>query len=303
MNLHRLDLVSLSLFNLVVRTGSISRGAELAHLAVGAASKRISDLEEAVGTELFERHSRGVTLTLAGQALHRHAQRILADVDHLAADLSDHASGIVGVVRLVANTSAVTQFLPADLARFAAAHAGIRIEMEELNSRETVLAVVDGRADIGIFAERTPALGLQTLHYRRDRLVLVVPAAHALAARAGEAPIPFAELTDLDFVSLPQGTSLAQRLASETAALGRRLRVRIHVRSFDAMCQMVAAGLGVAVLPEAAVRPYLRAMGLAQIAIADPWVERELLLGVRDLKALSRPVRLFLDHLVAPAAG
>lgn len=303
MNLHRLDLVSLSLFNLVVRTGSISRGAELAHLAVGAASKRISDLEEAVGTELFERHSRGVTLTLAGQALHRHAQRILADVDHLAADLSDHASGIVGVVRLVANTSAVTQFLPADLARFAAAHAGIRIEMEELNSRETVLAVVDGRADIGIFAERTPALGLQTLHYRLDRLVLVVPAAHVLAARAGEAPIPFAELTELDFVSLPEGTSLAQRLGSETAALGRRLRVRIHVRSFDAMCQMVAAGLGVAVLPEAAVRPYLRAMGLAQIAIADPWVERELLLGVRDLKALPRPVRLFLDHLVAPVAG
>ena len=101
MNLHRLDLVSLSLFGLVVRTGSISRGAELAHLAVGAASKRISDLEAAVGAELLERHSRGVTLTLAGQALHRHAQRILADVDQLA-DLSDHASGIVGVVRLVA---------------------------------------------------------------------------------------------------------------------------------------------------------------------------------------------------------
>ena len=104
MNLHRLDLVSLSLYSLVLRSGSISKGAELAHLAVGAASKRITDLEAAVGTELLERHSRGVTPTLAGQALQRHAQRILADVDQLAADLSDHARGVVGVVRLVANT-------------------------------------------------------------------------------------------------------------------------------------------------------------------------------------------------------
>ncbi len=308
MNLHRLDLVSLSLFNLVVRTGSISRGAELAHLAVGAASKRISDLEDAVDAELFERHSRGVTLTLAGQALHRHAQRILADVDNLAADLSDHASGIVGVVRLVANTSAVTQFLPADLAGFIAAHAGIRIELDESDSREAVLAVVDGRAEIGIFAERTPSLGLQTVLYRRDRLVLVVPAGHALASRAPEgtlaslAPpsaLAFAEVADLDFVSLPKETSLAQRLAAESAAIGRRLRVRIHVRSFDAMCQMVAAGLGVAVLPDTAVRPHLRSMGLARIELSDPWVERELLIGVRDLAALARPVRLLLDHLVA----
>ena len=320
MNLHRLDLVSLSLFCLVVRTGSISRGAELAHLAVGAASKRISDLEDAVGAELFERHSRGVTLTLAGQALHRHAQRILADVDNLAADLSDHASGIVGVVRMVANTSAVTQFLPADLASFIAAHAGIRIELDESDSREAVLAVVDGRAEIGIFAERTPTFGLQTVAYRRDRLVLVVPAGHALAARAlqdcrtarapqdsvaapvhqtPQAPLMFAEVADLDFVSLPKETSLAQRLAVESAAIGRRLRVRIHVRSFDAMCQMVAAGLGVAVLPDAAVRPHLRSMDLARIELADPWVERELLIGVRDLTALARPVRWLLNHLVA----
>ena len=299
MNLHRLDLVSLSLFSLVVRTGSISRGAELAHLVVGAASKRISDLEDAVGSELFERHSRGVTLTMAGHALQRHAQRILADVDLLAADLSDHAAGVVGVVRLLANTSAVTQFLPADLAGFVSAHAGIRIEMEESDSREAVLAVVDGRADIGIFAERTPVHGLQTLRYRRDKLVLVVPAGHPLASH--QAALWFADIADLDFVSLSKETSLAQRLATESEAIGRRLRVRIHVRSFDAMCQMVAAGLGVAVLPEAAVRPYLQAMGLVRIELQDPWIHRDLLVGVRELAALARPVRLLLDHLTALA--
>jgi DNA-binding transcriptional LysR family regulator len=294
MNLHRLDLVSLSLFNLVARSGSISRGAELASLAVGAASKRITDLEAAVGAPLLERHSRGVTLTVAGRALQGHAQRILSDVDQLAADLSDYASGLVGVVRLWANTSAVTQFLPQDIAAFADANPGIRIELEEENSSETVLAVLDGRADLGIFADRTPAMGLHLLPYREDRLVLVVPRGHALARRR---VLRFEEVVDYDFASLPRGTSLAQRLLAETEALGRRLKIRIHVRSFDAMCQMVAAGMGVAVLPRDAIQAQLKALPLRQIELSDDWASRRLLIGLRDAAAVPRHVRLLIDHL------
>ncbi len=300
MNLHRLDLVSLSLFNLVARTGSISRGAELASLALGAASKRISDLEGAVGTALLERHSRGVKLTPAGEALHRHAQKILSDVDQLAADLSDHARGVTGVVRLWANTSAVTQFLPADLASFATQQPGIRIQLNEADSREIVLAVLDGRADLGIFADRTPALGLQTSRYRRDRLVLVVPPGHPLDGRGR---VAFADAAGFDFVSLSQGTSLAQRLALESGQAGQPLRIRIHVRSFDAMCQMVAAGLGIAILPSAAVQPLVRALGLRQLALDAPWVDRELLLGARDFGALPRAARILLDHFDARRSG
>ena len=296
MNLHRLDLVSLSLFALIVRTGSISRGAELCHLALGAASKRISDLEAALGVELLERHSRGVTLTSAGQALHEHAKRILDDVDHLAAELSDYAAGIVGVARLWANTSAIIQFLPREIASFTAANPGIRIELEERNSDEVVMAVLDGRADFGIFADRTPQLGLQVTAYRQDHLVLVVPNKHPLARRKA---IRFEEALDFDFVSLSIGTSLAERLRLETDALGKRLKLRIQVRSFDAMCQMVAAGLGVAVLPVAAIQPHLRSMGLRKIDLTDPWVDRGLLIGARDLGALPRPARLLVDHLVA----
>ena len=161
-----------------------------------------------------------------------------------------------------------------------------------------MLAVVDGRADIGIFAERTPTFGLQTVAYRRDRLVLVVPAGHALVARASGGSLSLTDVADFDFVSLPKETSLAQRLAAESADIGRRLRMRIHVRSFDAMCQMVAAGLGIAVLPDAAVQPHLRSMALARIEMTGSWVERELLIGVRDAAALPRPARQLLDHLV-----
>ncbi|MEJ8853010.1 LysR family transcriptional regulator [Variovorax robiniae] len=300
MNLHRLDLFSLSLFSLVARSGSISKGAELAHLAVGAASKRITDLEAAVGAALLERHSRGITLTVAGQALQVHAQRILSDVDQLAADLSDYATGLVGVVRLWANTSAVTQFLPADISSFVRANAGIRIEMEEEDSGEIVLAVLDGRADVGIFADRTPAFGLHQMSYREDRLVLVVPQGHPLARRR---TVRFEEVIDYDFVSLPKSTSLAKRLQAETKALGRSLKMRLQVRSFDAMCQMVAAGLGVAVLPRDAIQPHLRSMNLRQIALQDAWASRRLLIGVRDANAVPRHVRLLIDHLCTPSPG
>ena len=207
MNLHRLDLFSLSLFSLIARTGSISKGAELAALAIGAASKRIFDLEVAVGTQLLERHSRGITLTIAGQALQRHVQRILGDVDQLAADLSDYASGLIGVVRSWAITSAVTQFLPGDIAAFAAGNPGIRIELEEEDSSEVVTAIHDGRADFGIFADRTPTLGLQVMNYRQDRLVLVVPRGHALSRLR---QVRFEEVIDYDIVSLSAGTSLAR---------------------------------------------------------------------------------------------
>lgn len=298
MNLHRLDFVSLSLFTLVVRSGSISRGAELAHLAVGAASKRISDLEAAVGTPLLERHSRGISLTAAGDALQRHALRILSDVDALSADLSDYAGGVVGTVRLWANTSAITQFLPREIASFNAANPLIRIELEEQNSDQVALAVLNGRADFGILSDRMPIFGLQTMLYRRDRLVLVVPEGHPLCARSATA---FDEALDYDFVSLSKQTSIAERLALATAAAGKALKLRIQVRSFDAMCQMVAAGLGIAVLPDAAVQPHLRSMGLKKIDLSEDWAQRELLICARDLGALPKPARLLVNHLIEPA--
>jgi DNA-binding transcriptional LysR family regulator len=294
MNLHRLDLVSLSLFALVVRSGSISKGAELAHLAIGAASKRIADLEAAIGTELFERHSRGITLTAAGEALKHHAQRILNDVDLMSADLSDYAAGVVGVVRLWANTSSITQFLPSDIAAFTAANPEIRIELEEQDSEQVALAVVDGHADFGIMADQMPTLGLQTTLYRRDHLVLVVPKGHTLARRK---TMSFDDALEFDFVSLSRNTSLAKRLQLATDVSGGRLKLRIQVRSFDAMCLMVAAGLGIAVLPDAAVRPHLRSMELHRIGLSENWAHRELLICARDLNALPKPARLLVNHL------
>lgn len=296
MNPHRLDFATLSLYTLVVKTGSISKAAQFSNLAIAAASKRISDLELALGTELLARHSRGVTATTAGEALYRHAQRILENVDQLTAELSDYAAGIDGVVSLWANTSAITQFLPRDIPAFMAQNPRIRIELEEQNSTDVVMAVLDGRADFGIFADRTPELGLQTITYRWDKLVLVVPIGHPLTTRSR---IDFSDALEYDFVTLSKETSLYARMRLETEATGKRLKVHIQVRSFDAMCLMVEAGLGIAVLPQDAVKPHIRSMAIAKIEIADDWVRRKLVIGARDFTALPRPARLLLDHLKA----
>ncbi len=299
MNLARFDLVTLGLFVAVARQGSISAGARQSHLAVAAASKRISDLETAVGAPLFFRHAAGVQLTEAGQACFHHALTILQDVERMAGVMSDYASGVRGQVRVCANTSAITQFLPDDLASFMQRHPTIRIELEEQNSRDIVAALVENRADVGIFADRTPAAGLMTVEYRQDELVIITPPNHPLAARG---PVRYADTLEFDFVSLPQETSLAARLLEESSRLDRPFRLRIQVRSFDAMCRMVMAGLGVGVLPRIAAEPHVKSMGLSLVSLQDAWARRSLLIGLRDPAGLTVSARLLITHLCGDKA-
>jgi len=294
MNLARIDLTTLSLFIAVARHGSISGGARHVHLAVGAASRRISDLETALGTPLLFRNASGVALTDAGQACLAHARRVLQEIEQMAGTLSDYAQGVRGQVRIAANTSSITQFLPEDLARFMEAYPAVNVELEEQNSSEVVAALVENRADVGIVADRTPMRGLQTMPYRRDEMVLITPPGHPLARRRR---LAFAETLDYDYVSLPPATSLAMRLAEASAQLEKPMRLRIQVRSFDAICRMVAATGGVGLLPRLAAEPHARSMRLRLIPLTDSWARRGLLLAIRDVDKLTVAARLLVTHL------
>jgi DNA-binding transcriptional LysR family regulator len=298
MNVARFDLVTLSLFVAIARTGSITRGAQQSNLALAAASKRISDLESYLGTSLLYRHAGGVTLTDAGNACFQHALGIIQDVDRMSGVMSDYASGIRGHVRIWANTSAITQFLPDDLQKFIQAHAGIRIDVEERNSGDIVAGVRENRTDIGIFADPTPTAGIAVFDYRKQRLGLVVSKDHPLAARKS---IILSDVIDYDFVSLAEATSLTERLHAECSRLQKSLKLRTQVRSFDAVCRMVKAGMGIGVVP---ISPVLqvRSMGLRLLRVEEGWAERSLLLGVRDVRALPAPVRLLASDLSADAA-
>jgi DNA-binding transcriptional LysR family regulator len=299
-NFARFDLVTLGLFVSVARAGSITRGAQQSNLAVAAASKRITDLEAHLGTELLYRYSNGVKLTEAGNTFFQHALEIIQDVERMSSTMSDYAAGSRGQVRIWANTSAITQFLPDDLMLFMRAHPAIRIDLEEQNSGAIVAAVRENRADIGIYADQTPADGMTVFDYRRDELVLIVPKDHALAGRAS---ISLSDALDYDFVSLAQSTSLAERLHAESSRLQKPLKLRIQVRSFDAVCRMVMAGLGIGILPRIAAQPHMRPLGLKLVRLEDEWAKRRLLLCLRATVGLAAPVRLLASSLSSQAAA
>jgi DNA-binding transcriptional LysR family regulator len=290
----RVDFVTLRLFRAVVETGSITAGAARCGLALSAASRRLSDFEAAAGTGLLVRGARGVTLTPAGHVAWQHATRLFHGFQLFSAEVGEYARGIRGHVRLWSNMSALTEFLPTMLAGFARRHPDIKVEIEEQISPDTVQALRRGIADLGVFAEGTPADGLVVERYQADQLVLVCPLDHPLAAHPA---LRFADCLDHDFVGLNRGSSLLAVISVAAARAGRALHPRVQVRSFDAMCQMISAGLGVGVLPLDACQGMLAARGLTAVPLSEPWARRWLMLGHLGEERLSQPALLLLRHM------
>ena len=294
--MRRIDFVTLKLFVAIADERSLTRAAEREHLALAAVSKRVSDLESQLGIALLYRQPKGVELTPAGHALLHHARHMMDNLEQLNADLSEFSQGVKGHVRIHANTSAVIEFLPEDLAAFARLHPQVKIDLEERVSSETIRAVREGLTDIGIFAGHVPTEELQVFGYRHDQLVLVTPRDHPLAGRSS---IALREAVGYDFIGLQQDASLHGLLQHSAHHLGAALRLRIQVRSFEAICRMIHTGMGIGILPELAVRTYLPALDVQVIPLDDPWARRELKIAVRSLEALSMTARQMLEHLIA----
>jgi len=297
-NLLPLDLLSLRLLVLAADSSNLTKAADSAHITVSAASKRLAELERLTRCALFVRLPRGLQLTPAGRGLAEHARHILDGAQRMAQDASDYASGVRGHVRLFANTSAVIQFLPDDLTSFLAVNPDVRIGLEEALSEMTIHAVADGRADVGIFADNIPAPGLEKRVYRRDTLVVLVPRGHPLAERKA---VALAETLGYDYVALNQGSSLFRRISEAAAATGQRLRVRIQVSSFDGICRMIEAGLGIGILPLGAVHPASLGTTLTAVALVDAWASRTLYVGVATEAKLSPEAANLFNYLAGLA--
>jgi molybdate transport repressor ModE-like protein len=290
-----LDLDDLRLFRHVAEAGSITGGAGRANLALAAASTRIRGMETAIGARLLERGRTGTTLTPAGHALLSHARTLLAAAERMQAELASHAGpGGAGHVRMLSNTNALTEHLPEALGRFLAAHPQVTVDLQERLSDEIIGLVAEGVAEIGIVAATADAGGLETHPFGRDRFVLVVPAGHALA---GLASIDFAAVLAHDLVGLDAASALQRFLAGRAARIGGRIRLRVRLRSFDAVCRMVEAGVGVGIVPETTARAARRALAIEAIPLADAWAVRELRIVVRDLAALAPHARRLVEHL------
>ena len=290
----RVDFLTLRLFCAVAKAGSITKGAEVCGLALSAASRRLSEFESAAGSTLLHRTPRGIVLTSPGHVALQHAVRLFQGFEQLGSELKEHARGARGHVRLWANMSALTEFLPAALASFLEGHPDIRVDVEEQLSGDIVRAVFDGLADIGVFADGTPAHGLNVKPFQLDELVLVCSREHELARRRR---VSFDECLNHDFVGLNRGSSLLELISREAQQRNRPLRLRVQVRSFDAMTQMISAGLGIGVLPLAACESALAARRLKALRLDEPWAQRRLLIATRAETTLTPAAALFLQHL------
>ena len=290
----RFDLVDLNLFRHAVEAGSITHGAERAHLALAAASARIRALEDGLGAKLLVRSRTGVVPTEAGRAFLGHARTMLAQAERLREDLGAFAGGIAGEIRLLSNTNALSEFLPDLLGGFLASHPNISIDLEERLSDEIVGLVAEGAAEIGIVAGTVDTARLETSPFRSDRFVVVVGQGHPFAGRAS---ISFAEVLPLDVVGLDRASALQRFLSGKAARAGRALRLRVQLRSFDAVCRLVEAGVGIGIVPETTARRAARSMTLAILQLEDPWATRELTICLRAYADLPASAKLLVDTL------
>lgn len=293
------DIDSLALFVKAAELRNLTRAAEASHITVPAASRRLSLLEHQFKAQLFERHSRGLQLTPAGEQLLKLAREVLFSVHHMRAEMANYASGRQAVLHVHGNTSAMTQFLPADVADFQAGQEQVRIVLEECWSEEAVRRVKSGEADLGVVVEGCDTSGLWCRPYRSDRLSAVLRADDPLDGDQ----LAFADLLERDLVGLEGGSTLTRLLTAQAAQQLRPMALRVQVRSFESVCRAVQARLGIGILPLAAARSFEQAMGLKVLPLSDPWASRRMQLVTRSQPPSQTPLGTLLAHLAACAAA
>jgi DNA-binding transcriptional LysR family regulator len=294
-HLHTTDL---RLLREIADAQNITEAAGRLHLSLSAASGRIKSMEEQLGTVLLDRLPRGVRLTQAGEAVVFHARQMLQQLDAMKSDLTELAQGLRGHVRIHANTTAVTDFLPNMLSAFLSQNPDVSIDLQEHENGDIVRAVLERRTDIGIVSAMLQVPGLDTLHFSTDRLVLITPLKHALAKRK---TLSFAEALDNNFVGMRSSSSIQTFLSQVVRAMGKELRLRIQLGSFPAICNMVAGNVGVAVVPESVARRLIEQAPSTPpfhiVALTDPWAVRERSIVVRSDEGLPEHTQALVDMI------
>ncbi|MFO1287484.1 MAG: LysR family transcriptional regulator [Rubrivivax sp.] len=295
-----LDPVSLQHFVAVCEEGSIARAAARESLVASALSKRIAALEAEVGVPLLLRRRHGVQPTPAGQALLARAREVLAGLDQLRVELDAFGQGVQGSVRVLASPSVLAERLPEDIAAFLERQPGIRIGLEERTSPDIVRGVRDGAADLGVLWDHIDLAGLPALPYRSDRLCVAMSPQHPLARRPS---LAYAETLAEPSINVSPGGQLDQLLRRQAALVGRLPSHRMQVSSLDAGFRMVAAGLGLAVMPLEAATPHAGAGRMALVPLSDAWAVRRFVVVTRSAPLLPAAARLLAESLQAAAAG
>lgn len=272
----RYELTDLKLFLEIAQARSLSTGAAAVHITASSASYRLKNLEQALGTALFTRTPRGMDLTLAGEAVLAHAREVFEGLERMHGDVGRFISGLKGHVRLAANSSALNGFATASIGRFLVLNPDVDADIEERQSETIPGAVLAREVDIGIFAGPTEVSGLELHRYAMDRLVIAVPSAHVLA---DEQAVKLGAALEFDFVCMSRTSSNFLFLRDMALRSGKPLRTRLHAHSFEAVLSLVAAGLGIALVPTSVLVGL--PSGVCAVPLAEAWAGRALNLAVR----------------------
>lgn len=294
MNLNRFDLITLRLFVYAVHEGSLTAAAVRVGISLAAASKRIAELENHLGMRLLFRSKHGVKPTGAGQILLRHSLALTTGLEHLAVAMNDFSRGSSEHLRLWANTSAFSGFLAPLLAKFLKANPNVILDLEDALSEDAAHAVSTGRAELAIIGNNTPIGDLKSSVCNIDELVVIVPQDHELSRQPS---VTLAQCLAHDLIALPRATSLMRQVGTLASERNVALKIRAQVSNFDAMSRMVAAGLGVGIMPRLAALPHLKIFSIAEVRFADITAERRLLVVMRDTRELSAVAKKFLALL------
>ncbi|WP_312944577.1 LysR family transcriptional regulator [Stutzerimonas kunmingensis] len=292
----RFDLTDLNLFLCVTDAGSITHGAAQANLALASASERLRNIEAVAGVTLLKRHPRGVVATEAGEAFAHRAREILHQQALLKGELRSFAVGANGTLRLFTNTASLTEFLPKRLAGWLADRPGLYVELMERTSEEIVRAVAAGLVEAGLVSSAVDSAGLHMRAVARDHLALIVPSTHYLSHRTS---VRLSDVLDQPFVGLARGSALQDHIDGHALAAGRSLAMRVRMKTFEGLCEMVTHGIGVAIIPLVIAKRYRRRYVYQILRMEEAWARRDLCVCFQDWASLSPAMQSLLIHLGA----
>jgi len=292
----RLDFFDLRLFLNIVDTGSLTKGAERSAISLQAASERIKKLEQQYQVSLFSRHSGGVKMTFAGQVFAEHAQALLQQGQQLSQAMAGFSEGLHSNISLWCNSSAQSEYLPLLLPQYLVNNPNIQIDLKEAESNDIIAALASGTAKLGLISSFFPAPQLQTLEFSDDPLVLICPEQHDLAANQA---LTLADCLSYPFVGLMQYHSLQQSIETQARLLNCEIQYRLRLPNFAAIAQVVANGVGIAIMPKRAAQRLSKLYAFQQIQLTGDWANRKLLLAAKNFDELSTAYQHFSQFLIS----
>ena len=294
-----INLRQLRAFASIGRLGSFTRAAAALHVTQPALSTQIRELEVALGVKLFDRSTRSVSLTRAGEDLLPVVDGVLREIGSVVTRASDVAQRITGRVAVAALPSLAATVMPDVVARMRALHVGIVVVVRDALAERILGLVRAGEVDLALTSKPPIDPQLQFTPATKDRIVAVLPPSHPLAKSKA---VRLADLLASPIVLMDRDSSVRRSVDAACASIGRMAEPRFEVAYMWTAIGMVRAGLGATLLPSSAAE--LRTIGdLVVRDLVTPRIEREL--GVLKLRrrAYSPAAEALVSVLAAATAA